>query len=109
MPRVSNVGPSVDAWSRRTHEGSSVYDLCDDCAGTILMHPHAFDRKLQPYGQGEPQGERGWEPGVAHPPYGPVSPVDLAYWQQGAPHPRHDSEVYHCRACGKPLSEEHDG
>ena len=66
MPRLENTGDAVSAWSEKSGEGSSTFDLCQDCAeeheGTTLA-----EAGLKPYHTGEPSGTLEGE--VDHPSY----------------------------------------
>ena len=73
MPRVENTGDNIRPTLVRTGNGASVYDVCKDCKAVLKRDPHALDHKLTPY-NGEPQGDRGWVPGAAHPDYNDQDP-----------------------------------
>ncbi len=83
MPRVENVGPEVDAYCEETYEGSSVYDVCNDCASELESDPNMHNDKLQSY-NGDPQGSEGW--------------------QGDCEHPEYSEEEYDCDVCGERLT-----
>jgi hypothetical protein len=87
MPRVYNIGKSVDAFCEKTGNGSSSWDLCQDCAHDLKNDPHIFDAELIPY-NGDPNGEDGREGDMEHPSY---SECD-----------------YKCEVCKQPLTEDDD-
>jgi hypothetical protein len=70
MPRVENSGENVLDWcaSHRQARGTT-YDVCSRCHQHLANQPHAFDKWLQPSGEGEPQGTDGWAGDVEHPAY----------------------------------------
>jgi hypothetical protein len=50
MPRVENAGDAVTQWCQATGNGSSLYEVCQDCLQCGLVDT------LQPY-VGDPDGE----------------------------------------------------
>ena len=66
--RVENLGANVSAWSEKTGNGSSTFDLCKAHAEQLDENPHRFDAILQPY-NGDPPGEDGRGDNVEHPDY----------------------------------------
>ena len=85
MPRVENLGDSVQDWCDNRHrDGGTTYDVCTACYRMLQADPHRFDWQLAPLEPGEPRGLDGWGGDVDHLPY--------AY------------SVAHCAVCGVPLT-----
>jgi hypothetical protein len=55
---VTNLGPEVRWWSRRTGKERSWWCLCQGCAGLLTRNPHICDPVLTP-AKGEPNGSAG--------------------------------------------------
>ena len=68
MPRIDNCGKNVADYCEKTGEGSSTFDVCNECASELHHFPHAFDEFLPPY-NGDPLGDEGYFAGCEHPPY----------------------------------------
>jgi len=83
MPRVENLGSSVDEWHNASDDGSSTHDVCLNCHRKLIANSHVFDEVLKPYNVGEPHGEDGWGGEVEHPDY--------------------EHEAYSCEVCNKSL------
>lgn len=88
MPRVENMGENVTEWCEKTGDGSSTFNLCTDCHDVLEDDPHAFDKKLKPYGDGEPEGDEGRGGDASHPSY--------------------DEDDYTCDVCGCKLTSDDD-
>ena len=107
--RFENVGPGVDEWYGSTDEGTSTWDLCENCApdetGAPSQNFSDTYQNIQAYGFGSPGRDRSQgsvrEPmggpaiggGVAHPEYGPE--------EGGGPDA---GSGYACDECGTPLT-----
>jgi len=105
--RFENVGPGVDEWHASTDQGTSTWDLCEECEpGNVgAGQPPRQYENLQAYGFGSPNRDASqgtvYEPtrspgiggGVAHPEYGPE--------EGGGPDA---GPGYHCDECGTPLT-----
>lgn len=88
MPRVENLGPSVDEFCGRTGNGSSTWDVCASCyrLHDLEQGTTEVNHRLIPY-NGDPDGEeRGGN--VDHPPY--------------------EDMDYRCELCGKHLTSKDD-
>lgn len=68
MPRLFNCGKNVDLHCQKTGDGSSTHDVCADCAQGFSEHFPTLEPALEP-GNGDPQGDAGWQLGADHPPY----------------------------------------
>lgn len=90
MPRVENLGASVDAWNKESGEGSTTHDVCKACHLQLEKTPHEFDRQLIPLNLDEPHGEKGWGGEVDHPSY------------------KDNFQDYYCKVCGRRLTEKDD-
>ncbi len=86
MPRCDNLGANVNSHCRTTGNGSSTWDICNDCAERLAENPHVFDDKLRPY-NGDPKGEDGRGENVEHPAYS-------------------DCDGYKCAVCNVLLTDE---
>lgn len=83
MPRLQNDSPQIAAWSARTGEGSSTWDVCNPCFRRYLNRE--LPTILRPYKTGEMKG--------------------FAYECDDKP----DSvtgEGYRCECCNKVLTDE---
>jgi hypothetical protein len=86
MPRIVNLGESVNKYCERTGNGASTYDVCANCAP--LFPSSDFNDTLKPYNSDEPQGEEGWgEEGIEHPCYS-------------------ECDDYRCAICDEKLTED---
>ena len=90
MPRVENLGTSVDAWNKETGEGSTTHDICTSCHRKLEKNSHEFDQQLTPINLDEPTGDLGWGGEVDHPSYADKF------------------QDYYCKVCGRRLTQKDD-
>ena len=95
--RFENVGPGVDEWYASTDQGTSTWDLCEDCAPAHRKTPHQYEN-IQAYGFGSPN--RDASQGTIYEPMGGPAVGG------GVAHPDYVSEGYTCDECGTPLTGE---
>ena len=84
MPRLENCGVHVDAYCRKTNEGSSIWDVCKECASTVQYDQPPGESGLFPW-NGDPMGDHVGE---------------MENWNL------YTEDEYSCEICGKRLGED---
>ena len=85
MPRVENLGDNVSTFCEEDGNGSSTWDVCNECHEELEQDSHVFDKTLAPY-NGDPDGSDGRGGDCEHPPF--------------------DEMDYHCDVCGVAINDD---
>jgi hypothetical protein len=85
MPRISFSHPLIDKWYAETEDGTSTFDICNDCFDSM--------EEAQDFDEGSPGGYNG----------DPI-PDDAKIEDTLTPHPDIDDANYYCENCKTRLT-----